>query len=187
MTTNKSSLYKFQELKNKLPESYLLMKKKILHPETIWYRSTTNPVEGATEIPDYIWFCHGILRRPRADARYTEPVSSIAKLAMQALTEILQSNGKNPYTFHRVAVNLLPRQAKTTMPPAHVDHDFDYKHLLIYLNNADGDTVMFNSKKQIIDRSSPKEDKVIFFGKCLHSAHFPVKAPERIVLVATYT
>lgn len=178
---------KFKQLKNNLPQSYLEMKELIFHPNTLWYRQTGNPVASVQEKPDFVWFAHNILRRPMPYARYTEPVSSIAKLTTQALTEILKNNDKDPYIFHRIAVNLLPRQNKLTVPPAHVDHDFDYKHLLIYLNNSDGDTVMYNTKNQIIDRSSPREDKVISFDKCLHSGHFPIKSPERIVLVATYT
>lgn len=177
----------FKELANNCSDSYLEMKQMILHPDTTWRRCTRNPVGWVKEEPNYVWFMHEILRRPMPDVRFSQPISNIAPYAVKALVEILESQGKYPEAFHRIAVNLLPRQNELTVPPAHTDHDFDYKHLIIYLNDSDGDTVMYNSKNQIIARSTPKEDKVIWFGKCLHSGHFPVESKERIALVATYS
>ena len=47
-----------------------------------------------------------------------------------------------------MSVNLTTRQDKLVIPDPHNDHEFDYKHLIIYLNDSDGDTLMFNKKKQ---------------------------------------
>ena len=175
----------FKELVNKCTDQYLELKDQILHPETVWYRKAIDPVTLQPG-PDYVWFSHDIIVRPNPHFRCSAPSSSLAPLATQVLTEILQDNGIEPFLFYRISVNCLPRQTKPVVPKAHVDHSFDYKHLIIYLNDADGDTVMYNQKGQIIARSKPKQDKVIQFGKVPHSGYFPVKEPERIVLVATY-
>ena len=78
--------------------------------------------------------------------------------------------------------HLEPRESEI-----HIDHSFDYRHIIIYLDDSDGDTIMYNSKHRIVDRSSPKEDKVILFGKCQHSGEFPIKHPKRTILVATFS
>lgn len=176
----------FKELVNNKSDKYVLMKQTVLHPNTTWKRYRINPTD-VDEVVDHIWFSHGILSRPEGGTRYPQVASTACDLVIDALVELLNDNGIDPIVFHRIAVNLIPRQTKKFLPHPHSDHDFDYKHLIIYLNDADGDTVMYNSKKQIIARSSPKEDKVISFGKCLHSGYFPVEAVERIMLVATYS
>ena len=174
----------FKELVNNCTDQYRELKAQILDPNTMWYRVDCDPV---THRPtkDYVWFNHTIVKSP-AQEGYSVPTSSLAPLAVQVLKDILLDNGIYPEVFYRISANCLPRQAKPVIPGAHVDHSFDYKHLIIYLNDADGDTVMYNSKGQIISRSKPKQDKVIQFGKVLHSGYFPMESPDRVILVATY-
>ena len=174
----------FKELTNHCTDQYLELKDQLLHEDTQWFRLKVNPVTQEPD-PDYVIFNHAIIKGPAA-FKTSAPVSNLAPLALEVCTEILNHNGINPYLFYRISANLMPRQPKPTIPNPHVDHLWDYKHILIYLNDADGDTVMYNQKGQIIARSKPKQDKVIQFGKVPHSGYFPVKEPERIVLVATY-
>lgn len=175
----------FKELKNPLSANYLQFKESVFHDETFWLRFSSDPV---TESPvDYMWFCHPIIARPLPEVPYPVVKSSLVNVCSNALKEILYFNNIRFECFHRIAVNLLPQQLEGRRSVIHRDHSFDYKHLIIYLDNSDGDTLMYNSKKQIIDRSSPKEDKVIMFNKCLHAGEFPVDHYKRTILVATFS
>ena len=176
----------FKELKNFLKPDYLELKEQIFHPNTVWSRNDGNYLQRGQD-QDREWFSHVIISRPSDEFPYSWPASSLAKLASHALQEILNDNGIKVETFHRIAVNLTVRQPDNWAPGQHHDHEFDYKHLIIYLNDSDGDTIMFNNKKQIIDRSTPKEDKVISFGKEWHTAYLPMLYPNRKVIVATYS
>jgi len=88
----------------------------------------------------------------------------------------------------------------TTPQPALPDEAFslphcdsDEKHLvaLLYVNNSDGDTVIFNEtwngshreKVSIKEKISPKENRVISFdGNSYHAGGIPVHSRERITL-----
>ena len=174
----------FKEFKNNLHPNYLELKERILHPETMWTRNASDPV--GMQPSDRVWYCHNIISRAITGMNYARPTSSLAQLASEALAQILHDNREGFEIFHRVAVNIMPRQATPFAPRPHEDHSFPYRHMLIYLNDSDGDTVMFNGKGKVIDRSSPKEDKIIHFGKCWHNGYYPLHHAERIVLVATY-
>ena len=175
----------FKDFKNQLHPEYLELKEQILHPNTVWFRQACDPVN--LQATEQVWFTHCILARSIGEMKYPRPMSSLIDLTCKALTQILFDNGEGFEQFHRIAVNLTLRQEETYSPAAHEDHSFPYKHLLIYLNDSDGDTVMYNKKGQIIARSSPREDKVIHFGKVPHGYSFPMQHAERIVLVATYS
>lgn len=175
----------FKELRNNLRPNYITLKEQVSHPNTVWRRILEDPVTGADS--DNVWWCHPILTRATEDARYSKVESSLIGLATNAVTEILLDNNISFETFHRIAINNSARQAERYAPQPHVDHSFPYKHVIIYLNQSDGDTVMYNTKGQVIDKSRPKEDKVIYFGKCNHTGYFPMEHAERLILVATFS
>lgn len=178
---------KFRELENNLTDSYLELKKAIFSSETFWLRQSHDPVtQQPTE--DYMWFSHPIIARPLPpETPYSVVRSSLTDLCTKVLVEILLHNNIKIECFHRICINLLTQQPEPRESEVHIDHSFDYRHIIIYLDDSDGDTIMYNSKHRIVDRSSPEEDKVILFGKCQHSGEFPIKHPKRTILVATFS
>ena len=177
---------KFRELENNLSPAYLKLKESIFSKETFWLRQAHDPV---TQEPtdNYMWFAHPIISRPLTTTPYPVVRSSLIDVCTNALQEILVTNEVPFETFHRICVNLLTQQPQPRECPIHTDHTFDYRHIIVYLDDSDGDTIMYNSKHRVIDRSSPKEDKVILFNKCQHSGEFPTKHPKRTILVATFS
>jgi hypothetical protein len=60
----------------------------------------------------------------------------------------------------------------------HTDLPFDHLVVLYYVNDADGDTVFFNEKNEIIKSVSPKRGRVVAFdGSISHGGGIPKTGP----------
>ena len=76
--------------------------------------------------------------------------------------------------------------------PPHIDAKFEHWVLIYYINNSDGDTIIFKeqynsnvitSNFTIDQKISPKQGRLIFFpGHKFHSANFPTKSSTRLIL-----
>lgn len=106
-------------------------------------------------------------------------------------------------TLHRIRIGMIPVSARNTINPPHVDYPFPHSVALLYLNNADGNTFLYNekydteSKKDILtyyqeDLNSnvtvmtsvtPQENKLVLFdGLHYHSSSAPVTTKRRITV-----
>lgn len=98
----------------------------------------------------------------------------------------------------RVKVNLTNPTPGTTADshnPVHVDAGIEEDYLVgvYYINNADGDTFIFNEKKghqgplTIKQRVSPKRGRlVVFNGGYLHAGGLPTKGPRLVMNINGY-
>lgn len=70
----------------------------------------------------------------------------------------------------------------------HVDHEFDHKVFLLYLNDvANGETCLFDNDKNLIKTIKPEKYKgVIFDGKINHAIRSCAINQIRLVLVFTF-
>lgn len=92
----------------------------------------------------------------------------------------------------------LPSKQKKINNP-HIDINEPHKVLLLYMNDSDGDTILYNEKHDysdidmadyvnnneftVMDRVSPKGNRaVIFDGYHWHSSSTPTKSDKRVVL-----
>jgi hypothetical protein len=65
----------------------------------------------------------------------------------------------------------------------HIDGDYEHKVLLYYVNDSDGDTLLFDNDINIIDRISPRKGRfIIFNGDLVHAACAPKVHENRIVI-----
>jgi len=100
--------------------------------------------------------------------------------------------------FTRAAINSISFNKIKTVA-AHIDHDFKHKVIMVYLNNTDGDTIIydkkFNGKDRIISSSKlnifkkikPELYKVVCWnGDYYHAATYPKTNNRRVVFVATF-
>ena len=67
-------------------------------------------------------------------------------------------------------------------PKPHKDHEFPHKHFLIYLNDSDGDTCVFNEDETEIEkRIKPEKHKGVCFENRLHYGELPTNGLRAIV------
>ena len=92
-------------------------------------------------------------------------------------TDILKSfcNNNNIIlnNIFRIAVNITFNNGFVSKCPIHNDHSYYHKQVLLYLNDATGDTVICDDNNKPVIISSPQKYKAIAFGKQPHYHHFP--------------
>jgi|TARA_B100000085_G_scaffold253295_1_gene251653 hypothetical protein len=174
------------EIKNPITENYLLLKKIVLSDTFPWFwkQHSTDGVkeEGFTNIP---FFSHCILDRPSNDLTlYPRESSEHIRLVDQVLKEIFSFNNIKTNCILRINFNCIHYiDGKPTIP--HLDHDFAHENLLIYFDNSEGDTLLYNEDHEVINVFSPKEDSIIIFDG-IHGSGQPLPGQKRIVMVATF-
>lgn len=77
----------------------------------------------------------------------------------------------------------------------HIDYAFPHKSLILYMNDTDGDTYMFNEKFEgeylktftVKERISPKENRALVFdGLQYHTASNPLYHDTRVIININY-
>ena len=168
---------------NPKTEEYQAFKKLVLSKDYAWrwFEDATNGVpvpNGFTQIGVYY---QTLLYRPDSTTDtngYSLPQSPYVVSAAKIIREILEENNVKLNCILRISTNCVHALKEVVKSPPHVDHLFDHKNLIIYLNDSSGDTFIGS------ERSTFKEDKAIFFsGEHYHET--PVEG-RRIVLVATF-
>jgi len=91
----------------------------------------------------------------------------------------------NEIKIFRAKANLLTQyqnNKKEYYDTPHVDSYFPHYVLLYYVNDSDGDTILFKNRK-IWKRVSPKKNRLLMFNhKMLHASSHPIEAIARVVL-----
>jgi hypothetical protein len=129
--------------------------------------------------------------------------SVVADTLEDCLLTILDSLDKKVEKIHRIRVGFIPVCPHTNVNPPHVDVAYHHSVGLLYLNDSDGDTVIYNErynpydtldtisyfntklKKQVTEltRLTPEENKFIMFdGMHYHSSSAPVLTKRRIAV-----
>jgi hypothetical protein len=170
-------------LVNSKTEEYQAFKKLVLSTDYFWkyFGDATNGLPVPEGFAPIIVYYTDLLFRPDAahDLKgYPLPMSPHVDSAAKIIREILEENNVKLNCILRIATNCVNAVEEVVKSPPHVDHFFDHKNFIIYLNDSSGDTFVEG------ERSTFKEDKAIFFsGEHYHET--PVKG-RRIVLVATF-
>ena len=115
-------------------------------------------------------------------------VESIEKIGKFKITNLLRV---------RAGFLLNTKYALPSLPykynQPHVDYDFDHFTAVYYVNEADGDTVIFNEiqasdKYYPLHRSTPAAGKVLIFnGRHYHSSTCPKIHTKRIAITLNFT
>jgi len=125
---------------------------------------------------------HIVIRRPeaRTDKLFNSPTGPFFMKLFNQFTERYDIKYDEIY---RCCVNLT--FPLSFLPTQHEDHTFPYNHFVIYLNDSDGDTCIFNEKgTEIEKRITPEKHKGVCFEKRLHYAEFPTNG---LRFAAVYT
>jgi len=106
--------------------------------------------------------------------------SAMGPFFMKLFNQFSKRNNIKYELIYRCCINL--SFSLSSSPTPHTDHPFTYKHFLIYLNDSDGDTCIFNEKETEIEkRITPEKYKGVCFEKRLHYAEFPTNGLRFVV------
>lgn len=168
-------------------ESKLFIDEQILGKEFPFYiqvNATRDEIEPIT------FLHHLIVFRPEDDSENTSRIiSDFYPQFLKIFQLFTDKNNIQHSQIYRCSLNLTFKNNAIACP-IHIDHEFDHKQLLIYINNCedkDSKTVLLDKKgKNIIQEVSPEQYKGICFDSCPHFHYYP-KNGIRIVLVYTFT
>jgi len=77
---------------------------------------------------------------------------------------------------------ILPYNTKLDHYAPHVDFPFPHTVVLYYINDADGETVFFDTQGKITQRVKPKKGRVLVFdGSLYHGGGIPKLGPRSVV------
>lgn len=109
-----------------------------------------------------------------------EPIKILLAFAEKMNVKIYYEN------ILRVKANLIMQHKDYTKMSYGIPHvDTNEKHyvLIYYVNNCDGDTVLFNESEKVFARISPKKGRLLMFnGNTLHAGGHPSVSQSRCVI-----
>jgi len=128
---------------------------------------------------EYVQFFHYF-------ARSGKLTSTIANTSFNMFKEFCNAVGiKNEGTF-RIKANLQTQcnfSKEEFFNTPHIDRLDDHTVAIYYVNDSDGDTVIFNSDMTIFKSITPKRGRMIVFnGKYYHAGRHPILSDKRIVI-----
>jgi hypothetical protein len=139
--------------------------------------------------------------------------SECSDLLEACLYSVLDKAGEKLAKLERIRIGYLPVSPVYTVNPPHIDMIAPHKVGLLYLNDSDGDTIIYNEKFDLsigtmyndhrdsiyyyekrlqgkvteMERSTPQANKFISFdGMHYHSSSTPLKTKRRIAINYVY-
>ena len=125
--------------------------------------------------------------------------SQNADILHDAILVACDKAGRKIDTILRIRIGLITGATETLVHDKHVDYCYHHTTGLLYINDTDGDTILYSEKydetsdKGVVEQSdgemsvakriSPEENKVVFFdGSTFHSSSTPTKTAYRMVV-----
>ena len=168
------------------------IEKQLLSADFPWYyceNSTTYTNEHKRLLEDknlkiksYLQFTHDFYIM--SEKTKIMHASKNVHLANKIIDEYIKRFGKKSVEILRVKANFNTQTTNTDdeyhdLP--HVDRKDKHIVLLYYVNDTDGDTILFDNNLNIIKRVSPKKNRVLIFdGNILHAGCSPIQSKKRI-------
>lgn len=127
---------------------------------------------------------HVILKRPE-ERNHNQFNSDFYPGFIKILNEFSIKENIEIKELCRIAVNLT-FNIGVKNSPKHRDHDFDYKQIIVYLNDCDKNshTVLLKNNK-IYKKIIPEKYKGVYFGNCIHYQTYP-KSGSRVAAIFTF-
>ena len=182
------------------PIVFKKVKQLVLGVETPWYATMTDYHSAQPNIYSHSWTHFAIM-----DGK---SVSPLGDPLMIAALSALENSGQSVDQIIRIRLGLHSIGPQHFTGGAHVDLPYPHMVGLLYLNDSDGDTQIYNEKynsldnadtyqyfqqvhkgqSTIMETSSPKENKLIWFnGLHYHASQSPTTVAKRVVMNINYT
>ena len=137
-----------------------------------YYNANTNAHDAATRSGDSPQFVHGFVQDRRDMSRWAAVPGAV-------LTPLGLTKDK----LLRAKANLLPRSLQPMIHPDHIDDSAPHWVMVYYVNDADGDTCLFDDSGNVTHRIHPRKGRaVVFDGRWRHASSSPVDTAFRCVI-----
>ena len=160
---------------------------KLDSPEVNWYYAETTANYYDEKEPFHSSFSHLIYKKDQG------PISPLFETVMPILMTALDKQGTNLKELIRVRMGLITRVPHEIIHAPHKDSSEPHITGNYYLNETDGDTVIYNETKPSDKYTIKERIKPIantwhqFDGNHYHSSSAPVNNEKRIVLTYNFT
>jgi len=176
------------------------VKQLVLSVDTPWYSTMTDYYSATPSKYSHSWTHFAIM-----DGK---SVSPLGDPLMIAALSALERSGQKVDQIMRIRLGLHSISPQQFTGGAHVDLPYPHMVGLLYLDDSDGDTQIYNEKydfalgvdtyqyfqqvhkgqSTIKETSTPEENKLIWFdGLHYHASQSPTTAAKRIVININYT
>lgn len=152
----------------------------------VWYHLNTTALP--TEKGEYAGsFSHLIFKSEQG------PISNLFDAAFNILCVALDQEKKILKELYRIRLGLITRTPYLVTHDAHIDDGRPHNTGLFYVIESDGDTLIYNEKKESKNYTVQESVKPVcntwhsFDGAQFHSSQTPVANERRIVLTFNYT
>lgn len=169
------------------PEKANIIEKDLLGPNFEWYwNESTLDRDEQLEFKTRNTVNSGQFIHKLLETRYNDGNISVYKSPLyEGFKQIF--NQISYINIERIKCNLNLNKTgykKTSHQPIHFDHKSnDFRSLLYYINDSDGDTIFFNKKLKEIKRVKPKKNTAVLFdSNLLHCGCNPIKSNKRAVI-----
>lgn len=177
-----------QRIENLLSlQHYNFVRSKLDTPALSWYYAETTANDFDSKKPFHSSFSHLIYKKDQG------VVSELFDSVVPILLTALDKQQKSLKELLRIRAGLITRTPQEIIHDAHKDDSIDHITGLYYLNDTDGDTVIYNEKEKsnnytIKERLTPKANTWHQFnGAHYHSSSAPTQQEKRITLTFNFT
>lgn len=182
------------------PTVFQKVKQLVLGGETPWYATMTDYYSLHPSKYSHSWAHFAVM-----DGK---SLSILGDTLMLAAFSALDRSGQRVNQIIRIRLGLHSISPQQFTGGAHVDLHYPHKVALLYLNDSDGDTQIYNEKfdplsnadtyqyfqqahggqPTVMATSTPEENKLIWFdGMHYHASQSPITVAKRVVININYT
>ena len=146
---------------------------------------------------DFPWFyqesnannmmvCHPLMIRDEDKQPVTGKINStLFSFAEEIFKSFCKKQNIKVNTIFRAAFNCTWRTSESHTG-IHTDHNFPHYNFILYLNDASGDTVIFDKDNQEVLRIKPEKHKAVVFSGEPHAQECCAIDERRVVMVVTF-
>jgi len=169
------------------PNHYGWLRSKLDSPTVGWFYAETTANYNDQLLPYHSSFSHLIFKKDRG------AISDLFDVVMPVLTTALDQQQKNLKDLIRIRMGLITRVPHNVIHAPHKDDSEPHTTGLYYLNDTDGDTVVYNETSAsenytVKETLKPKANTWHQFdGAHYHSSSAPTQNEKRIVITYNFT
>lgn len=168
----------------------------VLNKNFPWYYNDKNTVMAAN-VHEHVhvhenfentpFLSHTLVARYDENNLYLQKPGVVNSDYWNLFKPIVERIAKPKKHIYRSSLNFTWGNNRKQYTIPHVDHYFDHKNLIIYLNSfTNGYTYILNDDLRVIGMAIPEPRKAIIFDGLLHCVGFCNSDEIRLVLVTTY-